>query len=219
MDAPLSATLQFSTPLANSISSWPEQQADITRKVRKLQKSLPPFGWDTEPVMGAEMIMEESFIDVFCDLVYGGGWIDIGREESDRECNWALVSASVERIRDRRSDVFLRRSSSSRSRCQGQLFLAVQTRALPPPYSFSRNLCRSNTASSCPRVFRTKERCRLSSHLASQSNGSKPRPSMDALMLSGMCQEALITAKPSSRVSFRAIIARRRSSHWVETDP
>ena len=159
MDAPLSATLQFSTPLVNSISAWPEQQADITRKVKKMQRSLPPFGWDTEPVMGSEVIIEEAFIDVFCDLVYGGGWIDIGRDEVDRECNWAMVSAGVDRVRDLRSDVFrLRRSSLSRSRCQGQPFLAVQTRALPPPFSFSRNLCRSNTASNCLRVFRTKER-------------------------------------------------------------
>jgi len=94
MDAPLSTTLQFSSPLINSISSWPEQQTDITRKVKKLQKSLPPFGWDTEPVMGAEVIIEEAFIDAFCDLVYGGGWIDFGREEVDRECNWSLVSST-----------------------------------------------------------------------------------------------------------------------------
>jgi hypothetical protein len=55
-DALLSATLQFSTPLVNSIASWLEQQADITWKVKKTQKSPPPFGWDTEPVMGAEVI-------------------------------------------------------------------------------------------------------------------------------------------------------------------
>ncbi|KAH9987661.1 hypothetical protein BJV74DRAFT_978753 [Russula compacta] len=90
-DAPLSATLQFSTPLINSISSWPEQQADITRKLKKTQKSLPPFGWDTEPVMGQEAIIEEAFLDVFCDLLYGGGWMDIEREVMDRECNWALI--------------------------------------------------------------------------------------------------------------------------------
>ncbi|KAH8995933.1 hypothetical protein EDB92DRAFT_1942827 [Lactarius akahatsu] len=90
-DAPLSATLQFSSPLVNSISSWPEQQADITRKLKKTQKSLPPFGWDTEPVMGTEAVIEESFVDVFCDLVYGGGWMDIEREEVDRECNWTLI--------------------------------------------------------------------------------------------------------------------------------
>ena len=72
-DAPLSATLQFSTPLVNSISTWPEQQADITRKLKKTQKSLSPFGWDMEPVTGTEAIIEEAFVDVFCDLVYGGG--------------------------------------------------------------------------------------------------------------------------------------------------
>lgn len=94
-DAPLSATLQFSSPLVNSISSWPEQQADITRKLKKTQKSLPPFGWDTEPVVGSEVVIEEAFIDVFCDLVYGGGWMDIEREEYDRECNWALVSTDI----------------------------------------------------------------------------------------------------------------------------
>jgi hypothetical protein len=94
-DAPLSATLQFSTPLVNSISAWPEQQADITRKLKKTQKSLPPFGWDTEPVMGSEAVIEEAFVDVFCDLVYGGGWMDIEREDVDRECNWALVGIGI----------------------------------------------------------------------------------------------------------------------------
>jgi hypothetical protein len=105
-DAPLSATLQFSSPLVNSISSWPEQQADITRKLKKTQKSLPPFGWDTEPIMGAEVIIEEAFTDVFCDLVYGGGWMDIEREEVDRECNWALVSTSFGNVCDLRFDIY-----------------------------------------------------------------------------------------------------------------
>jgi hypothetical protein len=78
---PLSATLQFSTPLVESISSWPEQQADITRKLKNTQKSLPPFRWDAEPVMGTDAIIEEAFIDVFCDLVYGGdGWIRKGNK-------------------------------------------------------------------------------------------------------------------------------------------
>jgi hypothetical protein len=40
-DAPLSAMLQFSTPLVNSISSWPEQQADITHKL-SLDTEVPP---------------------------------------------------------------------------------------------------------------------------------------------------------------------------------
>ena len=44
-----------------------------------------------EPVTGTEAIIEEAFVDVFCDLVYGGGWMDTKREDIDRECNWALV--------------------------------------------------------------------------------------------------------------------------------
>lgn len=64
------------------------------RKLKKTQKALPPFGWDTEPVLGGEEVVEESFVDVFCDLIYGGGWMDDERrEDTDRECNWALVSA------------------------------------------------------------------------------------------------------------------------------
>ncbi|TFY53287.1 hypothetical protein EVG20_g10185, partial [Dentipellis fragilis] len=91
-DAPLNATLQFSTPVASTIQSWPTQQAELARKLKKTEKSLPPFGWDTEPVIGAEEVVEEAFLDVFCDLVYGGGWMDLERaEEVDRECNWALV--------------------------------------------------------------------------------------------------------------------------------
>jgi len=42
-DVPLSATLQFSTPLVNLNLASPEQQADITHKLKKTQKSLPPI--------------------------------------------------------------------------------------------------------------------------------------------------------------------------------
>lgn len=46
--------------------------------------------------------MEEAFVDVFCDLVWGGGWREevsgiLSTEgpvtEVERECNWALVGA------------------------------------------------------------------------------------------------------------------------------
>ena len=45
--------------------------------------------------MGAEVNIEEGFVGVFCDLRYGAGWMAIEREEADRECNWALVRATV----------------------------------------------------------------------------------------------------------------------------
>lgn len=44
--------------------------------------------------MGAEVIIE-AFMDVFCDLIYGGGWMEIEWEEADREYNWALERATV----------------------------------------------------------------------------------------------------------------------------
>lgn len=79
--------------MAKTIDSWPQQSQEIHKKLKKAQKALPTFGWDTEPVMGAEEVIEEAFIDVFCDLIYGGGWMDVERsEEANRECNWALVS-------------------------------------------------------------------------------------------------------------------------------
>ncbi|KAG2356573.1 hypothetical protein BDR07DRAFT_1300167 [Suillus spraguei] len=94
-DAPLSATLQFSTPLTHTISSWPSHNADITKKLKKTARTLPAFGWDTEPVLGTEEVVEEAFVDVFCDLVWGGGWREevggILNAEVERECNWALI--------------------------------------------------------------------------------------------------------------------------------
>ena len=95
-DVPLNATLQFSTPISTTISSWPAHNAEMTKKMKKTQRSLPPFGWDTEPIIGSEEVIEEAFVDVFCDLIYGGGWMDLERvEEYDRECNWAMVSPSL----------------------------------------------------------------------------------------------------------------------------
>lgn len=98
-DVPLNATLQFSTPVALSVSDWPSRDAELRKKIKKTEKQLPPFGWDTEPVMGNEEVVEEAFLDVFCDLVYGGGWMDLERGESlDRDVNWALVCLLLSRV-------------------------------------------------------------------------------------------------------------------------
>ncbi|KAJ6613879.1 hypothetical protein B0H10DRAFT_196553 [Mycena sp. CBHHK59/15] len=103
-DAPLSATLQFSPPLSLSSSTSSTSSAssvglnaELTRKLRKAHKALPAFGWDTVPVLGPEEVVEEAFVDVFCDLLWGGGWMErasgVGgvTAELARECSWALV--------------------------------------------------------------------------------------------------------------------------------
>ncbi|TDL17053.1 hypothetical protein BD410DRAFT_901675 [Rickenella mellea] len=89
-DDALSTTLQFDAPLTTTITEWPNQAAEMQRKLKKSQKALPSFGWDTSPVMGGEEVIEESFMDVFCDLVYDSGWIE-RTEGTFRDCNWALV--------------------------------------------------------------------------------------------------------------------------------
>ncbi|KAJ7209450.1 hypothetical protein B0H12DRAFT_1330088 [Mycena haematopus] len=57
--------------------------------------ALPAFGWDTAPVLGPEEVVEEAFLDVFCDLLWGGGWMEraggVGGPGAElaRECSWA----------------------------------------------------------------------------------------------------------------------------------
>lgn len=60
---------------------------DLTRD----SKSLPPSGWDAEPVIGIEVIIE-ALTDIICDLMYDSGWMEIKREEVDRV---AMVSVTV----------------------------------------------------------------------------------------------------------------------------
>jgi len=63
--------------------------------------------WE-EPVIGTEVIIEKAFMDVFCDLVYGSGWMDTKQEEADRECNRALVICLVYESHDRCINDFYR---------------------------------------------------------------------------------------------------------------
>ncbi|KIY52532.1 hypothetical protein FISHEDRAFT_69763 [Fistulina hepatica ATCC 64428] len=115
-DGPLSATLQFSNPLdpmglglcnSNNVMDVEREMkarmAEMTKKLKKREKAsshfvsflaspasqaLPPFTWDTTPVIGAEQVLEEAFVDVFCDLL-AGGW-GVGNT-TWADCQWALV--------------------------------------------------------------------------------------------------------------------------------
>lgn len=155
MDAPLSATLQFSTPVVNTVTAWPQQQAEIHRKLKKQQKALPSFGWDTEPVIGNEEVIEASFIDAFCDLVYGGGWMDLERGEAlDRDCNWALVSNltsnSIIGIHSQNLCMCVGRSNLNASRLLNPLSRAVAIHEPTQASSSSKNSSHSSIDSSSP---------------------------------------------------------------------
>ncbi|QRV95888.1 hypothetical protein RhiJN_23906 [Ceratobasidium sp. AG-Ba] len=89
-DTPLSETLQFSAPLQSTIQTWPTTSEDIHRKLKKQQKVLPTFGWETTPVAGQEWVVEEAFLDCWADLIWSSGWCE-REERTHRDSNWALI--------------------------------------------------------------------------------------------------------------------------------
>lgn len=93
-DGSLSETLQFDTPISSSISGWPSHADEIHRKLKKTQKVLPVFGWDTSPVAGQDWTIEEGFTGAWADLLLSTGWAD-RRETTFRDANWAMVSRSA----------------------------------------------------------------------------------------------------------------------------
>ncbi|TDL19323.1 hypothetical protein BD410DRAFT_842224 [Rickenella mellea] len=62
----LSTTLHFDTQL-KAFTEWLNQPAEMQCTLKRGQKALHSFGWDTSPVMGDEEVMEDSFMDVFYD--------------------------------------------------------------------------------------------------------------------------------------------------------
>ncbi|KAK0479311.1 hypothetical protein IW261DRAFT_1626827 [Armillaria novae-zelandiae] len=74
--------------MSATISSY--QSAEYAKKLKKAPKHIRAFGWDTEPVVGQEKVIEEAFLDVFCDIVCG--WASVSDlNECDRECNCSLI--------------------------------------------------------------------------------------------------------------------------------
>ncbi|KAF5380338.1 hypothetical protein D9757_007926 [Collybiopsis confluens] len=90
-------------------SSPPATPVMEGRKLRKKTRNGTPvnnnnaFMFDMEPVLGQEQIIEEAFVDVFCDLVRGSGWGQVSApsaaagyghsslRDEGRNCHWTLV--------------------------------------------------------------------------------------------------------------------------------
>jgi hypothetical protein len=150
--SPLNAMLQIDPGAAGRCHPQGEEDVEAPPTVRIGHRACHGHGGD----------YRGSIIDVFCDFVYGVGWIDICRGDVD---NRALVSASVGKIRDRRFDVFsqveFKSLRLSRSRCRPAHFLHRIT---------CRRFFGSNTTSNALLV----RPVRLYSHLVSQRSRSKP---------------------------------------------
>ena len=68
----------------------------MQKKLKKAFKEAIPFTWDMTPtVINARgAFVEEMFLDVWVELLYGGGWTDT-EELTFREANWVLVSIAL----------------------------------------------------------------------------------------------------------------------------
>ncbi|KIY74238.1 hypothetical protein CYLTODRAFT_448003 [Cylindrobasidium torrendii FP15055 ss-10] len=82
----ISPLMEFSPALVPHQSPHTDSPAN-GKKLKKSAKA-PVFNWDTTPVGGQEEVVEEAFLDAFCDIVCSWPTTDI---EAERECNWAMI--------------------------------------------------------------------------------------------------------------------------------
>ncbi|OCF77681.1 hypothetical protein I204_01679 [Kwoniella mangroviensis CBS 8886] len=118
-DPLLDVSLTFSAPIEKEITDWPKERDELRRRLHKSQKDSVPFNYDTTPRVGinafsdanarvddkGRVYVEEAFVDCWCDLIIGAGWMD--REElTFREANWALMEykAKPSRVDPRTQD-------------------------------------------------------------------------------------------------------------------
>ncbi len=87
-DEPLQDTLQFNALPPTTLHTWPSHEE--ARKLKKAQKAVPQFHWDTTPVANQEFTIEEGFINCWSDLILSSDWMN-RRERTFRDVNWALV--------------------------------------------------------------------------------------------------------------------------------
>ncbi|KAI6024237.1 hypothetical protein EDC04DRAFT_3143412 [Pisolithus marmoratus] len=88
----LDTSLFLSSPVIQKGASSFTRGVSTARKLRKVPPVQPQIQLDPEPIVGSEEVIEEAFLDVFCDLIYGGGWSDFEHAgKIDKETNWALI--------------------------------------------------------------------------------------------------------------------------------
>jgi len=103
-----------------------------------------------------EEMVQEAFLDVLCDLIYGNGWMDLERVEEHRvrlgagECIFLLSIFSVASI----ASDYLRWSSNHCLAHESQpAALPALILVLPFHSSCSKSLCRWNTGSNLRRAL------------------------------------------------------------------
>jgi hypothetical protein len=105
-DEGLKTVLAFDETIQEEIKRLPEEKAEILTKIRKTNKTVPPFAYDTRPAVKNSPSLEgrsdgqmhskpytrldEVFVEVFADVLLGNGWSN--RDElTHREANFTVV--------------------------------------------------------------------------------------------------------------------------------
>lgn len=84
--------ISLNNPVIHKESPSLTRGPSVIRKLRKAPHVQPQVELVSEPILGSEEVVEEAFLGVFCDLIYGGGWSDMEHvEKVDKESNWALI--------------------------------------------------------------------------------------------------------------------------------
>ncbi len=95
----LSKSLLFAPPVQQQVETWPDEREELRKKLKKAHRETAKFDWNTTPqvvVQGVNnevMVIEESFVDFWADVLLSAGWTDYD-ELTYRETNWVLVGGA-----------------------------------------------------------------------------------------------------------------------------
>lgn len=105
-DDGLNDVLAFDDLLEQDVKRWPEDRAELLDKIRKTNKAMPAFNYDTTPLIVSSPSMsgdpqgqwqekpisrmDDIFPEVYADILLGNGWSN--RDElTHRNANFAVV--------------------------------------------------------------------------------------------------------------------------------
>lgn len=105
-DDGLASVLSFDDGLRDDLERWPAERAELMEKLRKANKMIPSFAYDTTPYIVSSPTLDSSttgqwdtkpisqfdevFAEVYADILLGNGWSNRD-EQTHRNANFVMV--------------------------------------------------------------------------------------------------------------------------------
>lgn len=105
-DDGLASVLTFDDGLRDDLEKWPAERAELMEKLRKTNKMMPTFAYDTRPYIVSSPTLDttttgqwdakpisqfdEVFAEVYADILLGNGWSNRD-EQTHRTANFVVV--------------------------------------------------------------------------------------------------------------------------------